>query len=116
MPYQDILALSGKERILAGFILNKLYIYKYWCGRRGRHHLGHTAIENLTRGRPRSDAGDIYAVAKRLRRWGFLQFFRAARKKHVCASRADEAIRMGLIIANEFRSSVNLPPLSRSEI
>jgi hypothetical protein len=116
MPIIRLSSLSQKERLLAGFILNKLWIYRYWCGIGRRQHLGHTPLQNLPKGRPRNEAGGVQAVAKKLRRWGFINIFSATGDKHVCACRATEIIREGLVVVNEYRSTVGLAPLSENEI
>ena len=116
MSTHRILSLDSKERLLAGFILNKLWIYRYWCGEGRRQHLGHTPLQNLHKGLPRSEAGGVQAVAKKLRRWGFINIFSATGDKHVCACRATEIIREGLVLVNEYRSSVGLTPLLETEI
>ncbi len=108
--------LKGKERELAGFILNKLWIDRYWCGGVGSHHLGHTALSNVPKGKPRSEHGDILEVAEKLRRFGFLTTFPSTGETHVCASRADEMITEGLIVVNEYRAKVCLPVLKRDQI
>lgn len=109
-------SLDHKERLLAGFILNKLWIGRYWCGGGRRQHLGHTSLQNLPKGRSRGEAGDILAVANILRKWGFINIFSATGDKHVCASRATEIIKEGLVLVNEYRSSVGLTPLLETEI
>jgi len=78
--------------------------------------LGHTSLDNLHKGLPRSDAGKVDEVTKELKRCGFINIFSATGEKHVCASRADEILDEGLILANEYRSSVGLPPLQRTEL
>jgi hypothetical protein len=116
MLKKRISSLNTKERFIAGFILNKLWEYRYWCGSGRRQHLGHTSLDNLHKGRPRSDAGKIDEVAKELGRCGFINIFSATGEKHVCASRANEVLDEGLILVNEYRSSVGLPPLPRTEL
>ena len=98
MPFADLSTLKDEERIFAGFILNKLWILRYWCGTGKRQHLGHTSKKNLPKGRPGSDAGEINSVAKKLKKAGFINFFPANGKIHVCASRADEIITKVLLL------------------
>ncbi len=109
-------SLKPKERILAGFILHKLWIGRYWCGEGRKQHLGHTSIRNLPKGFPRSGAGEVLEVADKLRRLGFISFVRAIGDTHVCASRAPDIINEGLLIVNEFRNMHGLPPLQRNQI
>lgn len=116
MPEERIASLDQTDRLLAGFILHKLWFYRYWCASGGAHHLGHTALSNLPKGRARSDAGKIYSVAKKLHRWGFISVFPSTGEKHVCACRSEDIIDQGLILVNEYCSSVQLPPVRRTEI
>jgi hypothetical protein len=116
MPTNRLSSLNQKERLLAGFILNKLWIDRYWCGGGKKQHLGHTSLRNLPKGRPRNEAGDILSTADILRRWGFINIFSATGDRHVCASRAPEIIREGLVVVNEYRSTSGLAPLTENEI
>jgi hypothetical protein len=116
MPEERILSLNQTDRLLAGFILHKLWSLRYWCAGGGGHHLGHTALSNLPKGRARSDAGNICSIAKKLQKWGFISIFPSTGEKHVCASRSAQIIDQGLILVNEYRSSVQLPPLLKTEI
>ncbi len=108
--------LKQKQRILAGFILNKLWVDRYWCGEGKRQHLGHTSLDNIPKGRARSEAGDILEVAEKLRRWGFICYVSATQDTHVCASRSQNVIRAALPIVNEYRESVGLPILLINDI
>lgn len=116
MPNSRLSSLKPKERMFAGFILHKLWIDRYWCGEGRRQHLGHTSLQNLPKGLPRSDAGDVIAVAEKLRRLGFICFVSATGDIHVCASRASDIIDEGLPLVNEFRAKHGLPPLQRTQI
>ena len=116
MPINRLSSLKPKERSLAGFILNKLWIDRYWCGEGRRQHLGHTSIRNLPKGLPRSDAGEVLDVADKLHRLGFIGFVSATGDTHVCASRAPDIIDEGLVVVNEFRSQHGLQPLLRNQI
>jgi len=109
-------SLNQKERLLAGFILHKLWLDRYWCGGGKAQHLGHTSLRNLPKGRPRNEAGDILSVADILRRWGFINIFSATGDRHVCASRAPEIIREGLVVVNEYRATTGLAPLTENEV
>ncbi len=116
MPTNRLDRLKAKERELAGFILNKLWVDRYWCGGVGGHHLGHTSLSNVPKGRPRLEHGEVLEVAEKLRRFGFITTFPATRETHVCASRTDELITEGLVVVNEYRRKVGLPALSRDQI
>lgn len=109
-------SLKPKERWFAGFILNKLWFDRYWCGGGKVQHLGHTALSNVPKGRPRSDHGDILDVADKLRKFGFISTFPSTGEEHVCASRAEEIRAEGLIVVNEYRVDVGLTPLQRNQI
>jgi hypothetical protein len=116
MPPANLNSLKPRERWFAGFILNKLWIDRYWCGGGRVQHLGHTALSNVPKGRSRSDHGDILDVAEKLRRLGFITTFPSTGEMHVCASRAEEIIKEGLIVVNEYRIDVGLLPLERNQI
>lgn len=116
MPPNRLNSLKPKERRLAGFILNKLWVDRYWCGGGKVQHLGHTALSNVPKGRPRSDYGDILDVAEKLRKLGFITTFPSSGETHVCASRAEEIINEGLVVVNEYRIEVCLPPIARNQI
>lgn len=116
MPNNRLSSLKPKERMLAGFILHKLWLDRYWCGEGRRQHLGHTSISNLPKGLPRSDAGDVMKVVEKLRRLGFICFVSATGDTHVCASRALDIIDEGLVVVNEYRANHGLPPLQRNQL
>jgi hypothetical protein len=116
MPTNRLDRLKTRERELAGFILNKLWVDRYWCGGVGGHHLGHTALSNVPKGRPRSEHGEALEVIEKLKRFGFITIFPATHEMHVCASRADEMITEGLVVVNEYRQKVGLPALKRDQI
>jgi len=116
MPIYQSSSFNAEERFYAGFILNKLWALRYWCGEGRRPHLGHTSLRNLPKGRPRNEAGTIFSVADRLRRFGFIMVFSATGDRHVCACRAPEIIREGLILVNEFRSATGLQPLQQTDL
>lgn len=116
MPNNRLSSLKPKERMLAGFILHKLWLDRYWCGEGRRQHLGHTSLRNLPKGLPKSDAGDVLDVSEKLRRLGFIRFVSATGDTHVCASRASDIIDEGLVIVNEYRVNHGLPPLQRNQL
>jgi len=111
-----LVSLKPKERWFAGFILNKLWVDRYWCGGGKVQHLGHTALSNVPKGRLRSDHGAILDVAEKLRKFGFISTFPSNGEEHVCASRAEEIITEGLIVVNEYRVDVGLTPMTRNQI
>ena len=116
MQNNRLSSLKPKDRMLAGFILHKLWLDRYWCGEGRRQHLGHTSIQNLPKGLPRSEAGDVLDVAGKLRKLGFISFVSAMGDTHVCARRAPDIIDEGLVVVNEFRAKHGLPPLPRNQI
>jgi hypothetical protein len=115
MPASRLSSLKPKERDLAGFILNKLWVDRYLCGEGRRQHLGHTSIRNLPKGLPKSEAGAVLDVADKLR-LGLISFVSATGDTHVCASRASDIIDECLIIVNEFRTKHGQQPLIRNQI
>ena len=116
MPANRLSSLKPKERDLAGFILNKLWVDRYWCGEGRRQHLGHTSVRNLPKGLPKSEAGAVLEVGDKLRRLGFISFVSATGDTHVCASIAPDIIDEALIIVNEFRTKHGQQPLLRNQI
>ncbi len=116
MPANRLSSLNPKERDLAGFILNKLWVDRYWCGEGRRQHLGHTSIRNLPKNLAISEAGAVLEVADKLRRLGFIGYVSATGDTHVCASRAPEILDEGLVIVNEFRTKHGQQPLQRNQI
>jgi hypothetical protein len=116
MPPKSLSEMKARERFFAGFILHKLWMDRYWCGEGKRQHLGHTSLDNVPKGRPKSEKGEILGVANDLNRLGFICLVSATKDTHVCASRAPEILKMGLPIVNEYRRSVGLPPLSITDI
>ncbi len=116
MPPKSLSEMNARERFFAGFILNKLWTDRYWCGEGKRQHLGHTSLDNVPKGRPRSEKGEILDVADDLCRLGFICLVSATKDTHVCASRSQEIIEKGLIVVNQYRAAVGLPPLSQTDI
>jgi hypothetical protein len=116
MSPNSLNSFKPKEPWFAGFILNEMWVDRYWCGRGKVQHLGHTSLSNLPKGRPRSDHGAILKVAEKLGKLGFITTFPSTGETHVCASRAEAIIKEGLIVVNEYRVDVGLPPLDRNQI
>ncbi|MCW4009270.1 MAG: hypothetical protein NWF05_01450 [Candidatus Bathyarchaeota archaeon] len=108
--------MKTKERGYAGFVLNKLWVDRYWCGEGKNQHLGHTSLDNIPKGKPRSEKSSILKVVTYLIRLGFICSVSANQDRHVCASRAAEKITEALPIVNEYRTSVGLTPLSEKGI
>jgi hypothetical protein len=98
--------MKPEEREYVGFILNKLWVNRYWCGEGKNQHLGHTSIDNVPKGKSRSEKGAILDVVDDLIRLGFICPVSANQDRHVCASRAPEKITDALPIVNEYRISV----------
>ncbi len=103
----------GKERHIKGFILNKLYLGGYFCGRGRKHHRKHTSIKNLPKGYPLEHRDKFPKIIGELRRGGFIVIFPSTRDKHVCAVRDPEKIDTGLSICNAYRKAVKLMPLNK---
>jgi hypothetical protein len=116
MPPKSLSEMKPKSRFFAGFILNKLWTDRYWCGEGQRQHLGHTSLDNVPKGRPRSEKGEILEVADDLHSLGFICYISATRDTHVCASRSQEIIIKALPTVNEYRTQVCLPPLTLQDI
>jgi len=116
MPIYQRSSFDSRERFFAGFILNKLWTYRYWCGVGRRPHLGHTSIRNLPKGRSRNEAGEILSVADRLKRFGFIMIFSATHDNHVCASREETVLAEGIILVNEYRTATGLQIMKLTDL
>jgi hypothetical protein len=116
MPPKSLSEMNAKQRFFAGFILNKLWTDRYWCGEGKRQHLGHTSLDNVPKGRARSEKGDILEVADDLNRLGYICLVSATKDTHVCASRSPEVIEKALPIVNEYRVAVGLTTLCSNDI
>jgi|GEM_PF-3396442 hypothetical protein len=116
MPPKNLAAMNERQRFFAGFILNKMWVDRYWCGEGKRQHLGHTSLDNIPKGRPRNEKGEILDVANDLKRLGFICIVPATQDEHVCASRSPKIIEEGLVIVNFYRTTVGLRPLSINDI
>lgn len=116
MPPKSLSAMNERERFFAGFILNKMWLDRYWCGEGKKQHLGHTSLDNIPKGRPKNEKGEILDVADDLRRLGYICIVPATQDQHVCASRSPKIIAEGLIVINFYRTSVGLKPLSKDDI
>jgi hypothetical protein len=108
--------MNERERFFAGFILNKMWLDRYWCGEGKKQHLGHTSLDNIPKGRPKNEKGEILEVADDLRRLGFICIVPATQDQHVCASRSSQIIAEGLVVVNFYRNSVGLTSLSEDDI
>jgi len=117
MGFYSNVGLSGyfstpEEEYAAGFVLNKLYTLKYF-GRAGNiSHNGHTQLTNMMKSFPKDRRGTILKVCDRMKN-RLVLIFKSDGEDHICALHETESMRVGLIIANNFRKQVGLPPLDK---
>ena len=116
MPPRNLSAMDAREQFFAGFILNKLWTGRYWCGGGKCQHLGHTSLDNIPKGRARSDKGEIIEVAEVLAKLGYICLLSATKDTHVCASRSPEILQNALPIVNAYRAEVGLTPLHINDL
>ena len=88
-----------EDRKVAGFIMNKLWSYRYVGGQ-------HTSVDNLPKGYPLSGRGLFPSVVKRLKKEGYLVIHPTSYGPQVSASIAMRA--KALDLANEYRTSVGM--------
>jgi len=104
---------EGQDNHIKGFILNKLYLGGYFCKRGRKHHGKHTSVKNLPKGYPSAHRGNFRKIIKEMRRSGLIMVFPSGSDKHVCVSRNPDKINDGIRLCNEYRESVDLPPLDK---
>jgi hypothetical protein len=104
---------EGDDGHIRGFILNKLYMNKWWGRKSSGVHHGHTSVDNLPKGYPREHRGKFREIVKKMRRSteNLIIVFPSAGEEHVCAN-LDQVDR-GLELCNRYRETVGLPPLDR---
>lgn len=96
------------EDIVAGFILNKLYLGRYFGKRRNIKHGRHTEVTNMQKGYPPQHRGLFKKVIKFLENIGLVITFPSTGEDHICAILDDEVIERGLPICNKYRLAVGL--------
>lgn len=104
--------LEGNETYIQGFILNKLYTFRFFGKRGNIRHGGHTELANMPKGYPPQYKGLVLSVSKKMN-GKFVLIFKSTGSDHICALNEDEAIQEGLKICNSYRTNVGLNPLSR---
>jgi hypothetical protein len=103
---------ESDEAYIQGFILNKLYTFRFFGKRGNIRHGGHTELSNMPKGYPPQYKGLVLSVAKKMN-GKFVLIFKSTGSDHICALNEDDAIQEGLKICNFYRSKVGLNPLSR---
>ena len=106
MSYDD-------EAIIAGFILNKLYLGHYFAKPGNIRHGRHTDVDNMPKGYDPKYKGNFKRIIRNLEKSGLVVVFPSAGSKHICAILTNEAITTGLKYCNAYRKLVSLPPLDR---
>lgn len=99
------------EVIVAGFILNKLYLGHYFARPNNLKHGRHTDVDNMTKGYDPRYKGNFKKVIRNLEKYGLVIVFPSAGSKHICAILTNEAITIGLRYCNAYRKLVSLLPL-----
>lgn len=101
------------EAIIAGFVLNKLYLGHYFARPHNVRHGRHTDIDNMPKGYDPKYKGNFRRVIRNLEKSGLVVVFPSAGSKHICAILTNEAIVIGLKYCNAYRKLVSLPPLDK---
>ena len=98
---------EGDDDHIRGFILNKLYIGRYWA-KPGKEPRRHTSVKNMPKGYPPKFRGDFKKNIEWLRRKGFVLCFPHSGDKehHICAILDKSIIDEGLKICNGYRLAV----------
>ena len=104
--------IESDEAYIQGFILNKLYTFRFFGKRSNITHGGHTELANMPKGYPPKYKGLVLSTAKRMN-GNFVLIFKSTGSDHICALNEDDAIQEGLKICNSYRTKVGLNPLSR---
>ena len=101
------------DAIIAGFILNKLYLGHYFARPNNLKHGRHTDVDNMPKGYDPKYKGNFKKVIHNLEKSGLVIVFSSAGSKHIYAILSNEAITIGLQYCNAFRNLVSLPPLDK---
>lgn len=101
---------SNDEKHAAGFILNKLYLWKKFGKRGNITHGGHTELANMQKGYPLDKRGAIRPSCQKMN-GKLVLIFKSTGEDHICALYESDAIDVGLNICNYYRSTVGLPSL-----
>jgi hypothetical protein len=104
--------IQSDELYIQGFILNKLYTFRFFGKRGNITHGGHTELANIPKGYPPKYKGMVFSVAKEMN-GKYVLIFKSTGSDHICALNEDDAIQEGLKICNSYRTKVGLNPLSR---
>lgn len=104
--------IESDESYIQGFILNKLYTFRFFGKRGNISHGGHTELANMPKGYPPKHKGLVMSVAKRMN-GKYVLIFKSTGSDHISALNEDDAIPEGLKICNSYRTKVGLAPLSR---
>lgn len=102
------------ETIIAGFILNKLYLGHYFARPNNLRHGRHTDVDNMPKGYDPKYKGSFKKVIRNLEKSGLVVVFPSAGSRHICAILTNEAITNGLRYCNAHRKLVSLPSLDRN--
>lgn len=103
---------QADEYFIEGFILNKLYTFRFFGKRGNIAHGGHTELANMPKGYPPKYKGLVIFVSKKMN-GRYVLIFKSTGDDHICALNEDDAITEGLKICNSYREKVGLNPLSR---
>jgi len=104
--------IQSDETYIQGFILNKLYTFRFFGKRGNITHGGHTELANMPKGYPPKYKGLVMSVAKKMK-GKYVLIFKSTGSDHICALNEDDAIQEGLKICNAYRTKVSLNSLSR---
>ncbi len=101
------------DDIIAGFILNKLYLGHYFAKPGNLKHGKHTEVDNMPKGYSPKYHGQFKKVINYLKKQGLVLVFKSTESDHICAILTNEAVERGLKLCNRFRKIGELPPLDK---
>lgn len=101
------------DDIIAGFILNKLYLGHYFAKPGNFKHGRHTEVDNMPKGYNSKHRGAFKKVINDLKKQGLVLVFKSTGSEHICAILTNEAVERGLKLCNAYRKLVELQPLDR---
>jgi hypothetical protein len=99
--------------IIAGFILNKLYLGHYFAKPGNFKHGRHTEVDNMPKGYDPKHHGQFKKIINDLKKQGLVLVFKSTKSEHICAILTDEAVGRGLKLCNKYRNLVALPELDK---
>ncbi len=104
---------KGDDNHIRGFILSKLYLYGMWGRISTGKHNKYMSVRNLRKGYDPKYHQKFPDIIKKMksRAEELIMVFPSTGDQHICAN--IEKFNRGLELCNQFRVSIDLPPLDR---